>query len=310
LLQNRFNKVLQAEVNKYFRFLQSTLHEYHSGWLTDDYICDAKKRKIFKHESVHRIQKKSLPKYEIVMIVISSCYARVGWAFFFMANEDDVLDNANQDNGGSTLDKEKGGNNIRANEFHDDQSAVVDSSLVTPRPSIGKKKAKVMDFAERRLATTSSACNIATSTTDTAMKKVEFCNTAKTSCNNSLIRLAAAAEAKNLLLQEQQMFQLSMQNPDSVQLKAFFVTMSQRYTLQMQQFTMNDGSTVLTHPAGGDLPVVVLLEDKGVVQLSPLEEELPKSFETILQVLDLMNKHFSSKFQVPSPGALVGEQGT
>ena len=111
---------------------------------------------------------KSLPKYDIV---ISSCYARVGWALFFMANEDDVLDN-----GGSTLDNKKGGDNIRANEFHDDQSTVVDSSLVTPRPSIGKKKTKLMDFAEHHHLATTSACNIATSTTDT-MKKVEFCFT-------------------------------------------------------------------------------------------------------------------------------------
>jgi hypothetical protein len=62
------------------------------------------------------------------------------------------------------------------NEFHDDQSTVVDSSLVTPRPSIGTKKTKLMDFAERHHLATTSACNIATSTTNT-MKKVEFCFT-------------------------------------------------------------------------------------------------------------------------------------
>jgi hypothetical protein len=35
------------------------------------------------------------------------------------------------------------------------------------------------------------------------------------------------------------------------------------------------------------------------------------NFEPIIQVLDFMNKLFSSKFQVPGPGALViREQGT
>jgi hypothetical protein len=35
-----------------------------------------------------------------------------------------------------------------------------------------------------------------------------------------------------------------------------------------------------------------------------------KNFEPIIQVLDFMNELFSSKFQVPGPGALVGERGT
>jgi hypothetical protein len=36
-----------------------------------------------------------------------------------------------------------------------------------------------------------------------------------------------------------------------------------------------------------------------------------KNFEPIIQVLDFMNELFSSKFQVPGPGALViRERGT
>jgi hypothetical protein len=35
-----------------------------------------------------------------------------------------------------------------------------------------------------------------------------------------------------------------------------------------------------------------------------------KTFEPIIQVLDFTNELFSSKFQVPGPGALVGERGT
>jgi hypothetical protein len=37
---------------------------------------------------------------------------------------------------------------------------------------------------------------------------------------------------------------------------------------------------------------------------------LKKNFEPIIQVLDFMNALSSSKFQVPGPGALVGEWGT
>lgn len=271
-LQNRFNKVLQAEVNKYIGFLQSSLREYHSGWVMDDYICDAKKRyqlkfgKIFKHESVHRILKKSLPKYEIV---ISSCEARVGRALFLMTNDDDVLDknHANEeDNEGSTLEEE-GINNIQQGN----SKAVKDSSLVTPRPSVGKKKAKLMEFAERcRVAPAAKTmCN------DAATNKVEFYNAAKTFRNNSLNRLAAAAEAKNLLAQEQLMLQLFMQNPDSAQSKAYFVTMGQRYTLQMQQFKNINTTTAMQAPADGGLPASD--DEEEGVQLCPLEEELPKT---------------------------------
>jgi hypothetical protein len=57
-LQNQFNKVLQMEVNKYIGLLMSVLREYHSGWVLDDYVNDAKRKflvkfgKGFKHEMV------------------------------------------------------------------------------------------------------------------------------------------------------------------------------------------------------------------------------------------------------------------
>jgi hypothetical protein len=51
---------------KYIGFLQSALGEYHSGWVMEDYdVCEAKKNyqmkfgKIFEHEAVHLILKKS-----------------------------------------------------------------------------------------------------------------------------------------------------------------------------------------------------------------------------------------------------------
>ena len=41
-LKNRFNKVLQAEINKYIGHLHSALREYHSGWSMGDYVAKAK----------------------------------------------------------------------------------------------------------------------------------------------------------------------------------------------------------------------------------------------------------------------------
>jgi hypothetical protein len=44
-LQNQFNKVLQMEVNKYIGImLMSVFCEYHSGWVFDDYVNDAKRK--------------------------------------------------------------------------------------------------------------------------------------------------------------------------------------------------------------------------------------------------------------------------
>ena len=42
-LQNRFNKLLQADVNKFIGYLHSALHEPHSGWVMEDYVSNAKK---------------------------------------------------------------------------------------------------------------------------------------------------------------------------------------------------------------------------------------------------------------------------
>ena len=41
-LKNRFNRVLQLEVNKYIGYLQGCLREYHSGWVMTDYVNKAK----------------------------------------------------------------------------------------------------------------------------------------------------------------------------------------------------------------------------------------------------------------------------
>ena len=70
-LKNRFNKVLQAEVNKCVGCLHAALREYHSGWSMTDYTTKAKsdfankQGKMFKHDIVYDILRRSLPKYEI-----------------------------------------------------------------------------------------------------------------------------------------------------------------------------------------------------------------------------------------------------
>ena len=55
-LQNRFNKVLQAEINKYIAIQHRVLREYKSGWHMADYDTESKRKfmvlfgKTFKHE--------------------------------------------------------------------------------------------------------------------------------------------------------------------------------------------------------------------------------------------------------------------
>ena len=68
-LQNRFNRYLQTDVNKYIGMLTSTFREYHSGWSLQDYYNDAKRRyvckylKPFKFEDVWTVLKENLVKF-------------------------------------------------------------------------------------------------------------------------------------------------------------------------------------------------------------------------------------------------------
>ncbi|KAI2493499.1 No apical meristem-associated C-terminal domain [Fragilaria crotonensis] len=58
-LKNRFNKVLQAEVNKYVGYLHAALRKYHSGWSMNSDTTKAtsefqtKDGKFFKHNIVY-----------------------------------------------------------------------------------------------------------------------------------------------------------------------------------------------------------------------------------------------------------------
>jgi hypothetical protein len=249
-LKNRFNKVLQAEINKYIGHLHSALREYHSGWSMGDYVAKAKAQfhlktgKHFKHEIVYGIMKRTLPKYEIATASID---ARVCRALFLLDSDKEndqrdaaggtsypitggvagvsgrVVDVDGHDVQEATLspdDSENGLPGTMATSTSDDASL----SLLTPRPTIGKKKAKVLSSA---------------SVHSTKKKKVELQSTiAVRECrNDSLKRLADAAEAKNRLMQEQLMFQVFMSNPNSAASKAYFEQRSLRY---FNSLTMNE----------------------------------------------------------------------
>ena len=280
-LQNRFNKVLQAEVNKYIGILQSALREYHSGWVMDDYICDAKKRyqlkfgKVFKHDSVHLILKKYLPKYEIV---VASCDARVCRALFLLNKDQEERERGGTQEGINANGEEvEDGSRDGVNKNHRREDAFDSSSLVTPRPSVGKKKAKLMAFADRRHAALVLIGDKETSSN--AAAKVEFDNhgaTKNNARNDSLIRLAAAAEAKNVLVQEQLMFQLFKQNPNSEQSKAYFFAMSQRYTSELKKL-------VPTSTSASTSAVTVTAVDHCAAPAHPApdDNEAEESFDTV-----------------------------
>jgi hypothetical protein len=137
-LQNRFNKVLQMEVNKYIGLLMSVLREYHSGWVLDNYVNDAKRKflvkfgKGFKHEMAYNVLKKSgLPKYEINMATIDS---RVRRALFFCDNDNAVSVGVDGEGEDITVAPRPSGG----------------MGMCTPRPSIGKKKAKVNEYNRKQ----------------------------------------------------------------------------------------------------------------------------------------------------------------
>ncbi len=91
LLKNRFNKVLLAEVNKYIVYFQSALCEFHSGWSMIDYSTKAKTEfqikqgKLFKHDIVYDILKRSLPKFEVL---IKTIHPKVARALALLNNDD------------------------------------------------------------------------------------------------------------------------------------------------------------------------------------------------------------------------------
>ncbi len=112
----------------------SVLHEYHSGWVLEDYVNDAKRKflvkscKGFKYKMVYNILKKSgLPKYEISMAAFD---LRVQCTLFFCDNDNEV----------SVVDDGEGGDVAVAPVEGAIPAACPGMGMCTPRPSIGKRK--------------------------------------------------------------------------------------------------------------------------------------------------------------------------
>ena len=209
-LKNRFNKVLQAEVNKYVGYLHGALREFHSGWSMNDYTTKAKAEfqmkhgKMFKHDIVYDILRRSLPKYEIGLDYIHPKVARA-LALFDNdrehALECDAVRVAAKFPVAAITALLNSGNNDVANNVEaepavltDDASAtdssghrapVLDLAItVTPRPTIGKKKAKA-------IAQLSASANKKKKVQSPASPRFKMSN------NVALDRLASAAETKN-----------------------------------------------------------------------------------------------------------------
>jgi hypothetical protein len=110
----------------------------------DDYVLTAKKQfqskvfKVFKHEVVYNILRRKLPKFKLG-VVISSVDARVARALFLLDN-DAVVGVFCM---GNTPDATSAGK-VSVTALRD---AI---SLITPRPSIGKRKAKSLEFAKKK----------------------------------------------------------------------------------------------------------------------------------------------------------------
>ena len=142
-LANRFNKVLQGKVNKYIGLLQGTLCEYHSGWSLPDYVDEGKRKfvvkfsKPFKHENVYNILSKSLPKYQLNLEMIDG---RVRRALFFVDNE---LNAAGTVVGGSDGSGDEGGSAVAP-------VGPIPAIVCTPRPTVGKKKAKTNAYLRKQ----------------------------------------------------------------------------------------------------------------------------------------------------------------
>jgi hypothetical protein len=243
-LKNRFNKVLQVEINKYIGIFHSVLREFHSGWVMIDYVTKAKDvfhlktGKLFKHDMVYDLLKRGLPKYEISTSTID---ARVVRALFLMdSNIDGRLEeeeDGNEDPRTTASSYESGSNNLQAAasvgagksgvRADDDANMriVGASSLVTPRPTIGKKKAK-------QLMQHSNSCTQIFNENANKKMKLELKETElqqRESRNESLRFLAKAAVDKAKVAREQLKLQIYQANPNSAPSRAYFARMLNKF---------------------------------------------------------------------------------
>jgi hypothetical protein len=258
-LKARWNKVINAEIGKYVGHLQGVFREYHSGWAMGDYVTKAKgdfqrtQGKAFKHEVIYNMLRTKMPKYEVE---VESIDQRVVRALFLLdsdntaetqaraeeqeagiadtaagvitGNADHDADDAFDLEGSSSSDK---ASDVAAAPAAPGRTAAISyqmqHSYTTPRPSIGKKKAKAIAVAANNK-------NKRTKVELTAATVLEENrNREKKIRNESLSRIASAAEAKNQLAKDQMMLQLFLLNPTSAAAVAFFEAKALEYSIAL-----------------------------------------------------------------------------
>jgi hypothetical protein len=183
--------------------------------------------KIFKHEMIYSILRRGLPKYEIVIATIHPRVARA----FLLDNNIQLSAAASAPAGGHQLEGDNGNSNDSAlpaarafGTVPLENDIAADTSLLTPRASIGKRKAKEIAFAAaaRNNKNTLSSIESKKRSEESKIKQKEKRDVV-------LTRLAEAAEAKNKFARERLLFQMYLQNPNSARAKAFFARMEMRY---------------------------------------------------------------------------------
>ncbi|KAI2510563.1 hypothetical protein MHU86_3831 [Fragilaria crotonensis] len=244
------------DVNKYIGHLQGALREYHSGWVIVDYTNKANddfervEEKRWKHAHVYEILRRGLPKFELVT---QTMHPRVLNALFLLdCDRMSPESGSDDDDEDDTVGVDVRGGNVAAPPAVIDNSLVVvptpaaqhDEDLVLPRPSIGKKRAKL-------LAQQAAAIKLKKTKKDDPPepdKVFSFNQVLKHRQNESLERLAFAAEAKANVAKEQYMFNFHTKNPASAASIAWFAAKELEYAPAVQTATAT---------TGGDVPDVI-----------------------------------------------------
>jgi hypothetical protein len=133
-----------------------------------------------------------------------------------------------------------------------DHADAHDTSLITPRPSIGKKKAK--EIAHGRSSRLNSKHQFDTpSSVESGRKAIlELKNVQKGKRDLILTRIAEVAEAKHKFAQEKLLSQIYLQNPNSARAKAFFARMENRYDSEEEEVVAEPLARCASVPADVD----------------------------------------------------------
>jgi hypothetical protein len=209
-----------------------------------------KQGKLFKHDIVYDILKRSLPKFEISIATIHPRVARAlalldndnkralehdaicVAAKFPVANITALLNSVDSSNSNVLLNKDieeaepvlTDTDAPRAANSGICGRAVLDLAIaVTPRPSIGKKKAKVI---AQQAASANKKMKVQLPSNQVLLERLASAAETKNEVGK---RMALAVEAKSGSAKEQLMIQVFLANPQSVASLAFFAAKSREY---------------------------------------------------------------------------------